>query len=108
MPTAVHDAFARDCEFEIREMLKKLASTTDNSIIAKLAGNIRVKGGGRIQPPDLNIRKSLPDGSFQLRGCAYPGLVIEVAWSQENSDSIKKAERYFRDFRGEGTDCCSF
>ena len=101
MPTAVHSAFARDYESEIREMLKKLASTADNGVIAKLAENIRIKGDGRIQPPDIKIGESFPDGSFQLRGCAYPGLVIEVAWSQEQSDSVKKAERYFRNFQGE-------
>jgi hypothetical protein len=41
-----------------------------------------------------------PDKSSKYKDCKYPRLVIKVAWSQEQKDLPKLAERYFQASEG--------
>ena len=101
MPTGFHDRIARECEYGIRDMLREIASG-ENSDIAKIAENVKTSGGADVRPPDLDIQRKNPDGSFQLKGCDYPGLLIEVAWAHENRSELEqKARDYFDVTQGE-------
>ena len=102
MPTGFHSRFARPSEYGIRDMLHAIASGEDSDVLARIAGNIEISGDAGVRPPDLDIEGESPDGSFQLEGCDYPGLVIEVAWAHGNTSELEqKARRYFDITQGE-------
>lgn len=101
MPSGVHSAFVSDVEYKIRNFLEEHASLTNESIIAKIARDMKAMGDGEISPPEPKYGGKGPDASFQLRGCDYPGLIIEVAWSQDKSELEEKAKYYLESTEGE-------
>ena len=70
---------------------------------AELAKSIKSRGSALTHFPsrfsEHNDAKS-PDKSYKHKDCKYPGLVIEVAWSQEQKDLPELAERYFQASEG--------
>ena len=94
MLNGVYSAFTGDVNYKIRCLLEEHASSTNESIIIKIAGNMRGKRGGEISSSEPKYEGKGLNASFQLRECDYSGLIIEVTWSQKVSELKKKAKSY--------------
>ncbi|KAK4446492.1 hypothetical protein QBC34DRAFT_411313 [Podospora aff. communis PSN243] len=102
MPSPVHDFFTNLLAIEIRDQLKEIAERADNA--GDFAGKIEVGGSSRIFLREGITDESLgtagqavrrePDGQFQHPDAAYPGVVIEVSYSQDGKDLKKLASDY--------------
>lgn len=101
MTTKLHDTFAIKFNDTVRRFLDEHSSSADNSVVSKIAGSIEGTGSGSICPPELEFNKKAGDMSFQLQGSSYPGLVMEVAWSDKMSRVKEKARYYFDSTHGE-------
>lgn len=101
MPCTLHETFAIKVNNEIQRFLDTHTSSRNDSTIAKIAGSIDGTGSQTICPPELEYNGKGPDMSFHLDGCAYPGLVVEVAWAQDKSEMKEKAKYYFESTHGE-------
>src|SRR5436305_6667531 len=78
MPTAVHEAFLHDIEYDILSQLRGIGNVD-------IARNIKSTGSADINLGE-NAPKRSPDGSFKCNGSQYPHLVIEVSYSQKRKD----------------------
>ena len=101
MSTALHSPFVQDLEDHIKGWLRGLADSANDSVVAKIARDIRSKGDQKVASSDVTDAGKNPDGSFQLRGCAFPSLMIEVGWAQKKSDVLEKRDYYFEISQGD-------
>lgn len=97
MPTAVHDFFTRFLANGIRDQLKIVANKGGD--VGEFASRIENGGSSRIMLPGETGDNSLamrrePDEQFQHLDAAYPGVVIEVSYSQDGKDLSRLAEDY--------------
>ena len=89
MPTAVHEAFLHDLEYDILSQLKEIGNV-------HIARNIKSTGSADINLGE-NAPKRSPDGSFKCNGSQYPHLVIEVSYSYKRKDLDYLADTYIVD-----------
>ena len=101
MTSALHSPFAQDLEDRIKGWLRGLADSANDSVVAKIARDIRSKGDQKVASSDIMDAGKRPDGSFQLRGCAFPSLIIEIGWAQKKSHVLEKAHHYFEVSQGD-------
>ncbi|PLB49700.1 hypothetical protein P170DRAFT_426575 [Aspergillus steynii IBT 23096] len=102
MPTPVHDFFATSVAGEICKQLERIARGKDAA--GEFAERIANGGSSRIflkegsfdgHPTDLEaFPQRQPDTQFQHRDAAYPGIVLEVSYSQNAKDMWKLARQY--------------
>ncbi len=106
MPSVCHEGVATrivtcitDWLADIRNDRLKDGDTPYSNITRETATNTEATGSGQV---DFDYRKSScqPDASFRYGGLRFPGLVIEVAWSQPFADLRRKAERYIKFSQG--------
>ncbi|KAH7303573.1 hypothetical protein B0I35DRAFT_364675, partial [Stachybotrys elegans] len=95
MPTPVHDYVATAIADEIKKLLDKAGErkTTDGAYAAK----IRKVGSSRIFlgiEEEVGTLRRHPDGQFQHLKAKFPGLVIEISYSQDGKDLEKLAWDY--------------
>jgi hypothetical protein len=100
MPTGVHELFIDGVEDAIRSQLKAIRSGSGNA--ARFAQKVRPARSTGIEFPVENAppgRKSKyePDASFWHDDAQYPGVIIEVAYSQEKKRLSRLAEDYLLD-----------
>ncbi len=91
MPTATHERFITSVVQEIIRQLQALASA--DSITSDFARQIDVCGSTSICFPDGYGRHD-PDGSFGHELAQYPGVVLEVSYSQKRRDLGRLADDY--------------
>jgi len=92
MPSVLHEKLAADIIDEIRQQLRSIAS--EGGPAAEFAKNIRPNGSGTITFDDSDFGRHDPDASFQHVDAQYPGVIIEVSYSQKRKDLARLAEDY--------------
>lgn len=100
MPTGVHELFIDGVEDAIRSQLKTIRSGSDKA--ASFAQKVRPARSTKIYFPVDNAppgtsSKYEPDASFWHKDARYPGVIIEVAYSQKKKRLARLAEDYLLD-----------
>ena len=100
MPTAVHELFIARVEDAILSRLKSIREGSDDK--ATFAQKVNPARSTEIRFPaenDPSDRKSRhePDTSFWHNDAQYPGVIIEVAYSQKRKRLDRLAEDYLLD-----------
>ncbi|CAI6342366.1 unnamed protein product [Periconia digitata] len=100
MPTSVHELFVDGVEDAIRSQLKVVRSGSGPE--ARFAQKVRPARSTEIKLPaeeGLPSRKSKyePDASFWHDDAKYPGVIIEIAYSQKRKRLYRLAESYLLD-----------
>jgi hypothetical protein len=105
MPSAFHEFVAAGINTDITDWFKDVREgrvCTDERTIATaermsatLATTVKFskEDGGDRKDPDLSFEIEHPS-------CEFPGLVVEVAWSQRNLDLPRLAKRYIEETNG--------
>lgn len=97
MATGLHNAFMSKVSHKITTFFEEHSSSSDR-VIAKIASHIMAMGPVKICRSGTEYSGKRPDESFQLildTEDAVPGLVAEVAWTQDKSELKGKAKYYF-------------
>ncbi|KAL5116038.1 hypothetical protein ACEQ8H_006049 [Pleosporales sp. CAS-2024a] len=100
MPTRLHEFFLDGVEYAIRRRLETIRSGTGDA--ARFAGKVRTARSTEIFFPVENgspdaKSKYEPDTSFWHDDAKYPGIIIEVAYSQRKKKLDRLAENYLLD-----------
>lgn len=100
MPTDVHELFLDRVEDAIRSQLKDIRSGSSKA--AYFARKVRPARSSTICFPVENAisnanSKYEPDASFRHADAKYPGVIIEVAYSQKRTRLGRLAEDYLLD-----------
>jgi hypothetical protein len=98
MPSAVHELFLEGVEDEIRNQLRVIRSGFDRK--AQFAQKVRPTRSTEIRfPAGASPSKSKyePDASFKHKDAEYPGVIIEVAYSQKKKRLAQLADNYLMD-----------
>lgn len=105
MPTAIHERFLDLVEDKIRCQLKILREGPDKNK-AHFAQKIQPARSSEIRyaaaspllpPPAASPSKNNPDASFWHDDAQYPGVVLEVAYSQKQKALDRLVETYLLD-----------
>jgi len=109
MPTLVHDFFTASVAEEISKQLEVISHRGDSS--AEFAAQVANGGCARIflkednlDGDDQGIRvfhRREPDAQFQHRDAEYPGVVLEISYSQDGKDLKKLAWDYIQFSNGD-------
>jgi hypothetical protein len=109
MPTPVHDFFTSSVALEIYKQLQSIAN--GESAASKFAKQIQSGGSSRIFLKDgdsgdetavpRTFPHRQPDAQFQYPCTAYPGIVLEVSYSQNGKDLQKLARDYILQSNGD-------
>ena len=94
MPTGVHEFFIDEVEDDIRSQLKAIRNRPDRT--AQFAQNIRPARSTEIRFATSKSRYH-PDISFGHKDARFPGLIVEVAFSQDYKQLRRLAENYLLD-----------
>ncbi|ELR06578.1 hypothetical protein VC83_06264 [Pseudogymnoascus destructans] len=89
MPTALHETFIANIVEEIQIQLKSIQGPA-----ASFAKKISSRGSTSIKFRDEEYGKHDPDAQFQYLEAPYPGVVIEVSYSQKRKDLARLADDY--------------
>jgi len=92
MPSRLHEQLAADVVDEIRHQLRSIASGA--SPAAEFAQRIKSTGSLTLTFDDPQYGKHEPDASFTHIDARYPGIVIEVSYSQKRKDLRRLADDY--------------
>lgn len=100
MPTGVHELFIDGVEDAIRSQLKTIRKGSDRT--ALFAQKVRPARSTEIyfrvdNAPPGTKSKYEPDASFWHKDARYPGVIIEVAYSQKRKRLSRLAEDYLLD-----------
>ncbi|KAI4599652.1 hypothetical protein KJ359_001749, partial [Pestalotiopsis sp. 9143b] len=110
MPSPVHDFFATLLAQEITDFLRRVSARQDAT--GQFAASIFNGGSSRIVlQDDLPSSDELPsrapklqrqpDAQFQHRDAAYPGVVLEISYSQNGNELDKLAWDYILSSNGD-------
>jgi hypothetical protein len=99
MPSDLHETFLRKVDGEIQFQLRALAAGTDST--ADFARSIDPTGSLRMKfeitsEPSTETKplQHEPDASFRHLHAEYPGVVLEVSYSQKRKDLPRLAHDY--------------
>ncbi|KAF7519532.1 hypothetical protein PCG10_009937 [Penicillium crustosum] len=98
MPSPLHDVFCAKIVEEISRQLKQFQGSEDPS--ATFANEVEHLATSRIMIPDeirdgkQSYSKREPDASFKHRRARYPGVIIEVCYSQKSQRVSHLADEY--------------
>lgn len=98
MPTTIHDTFCAKLAGEISNQLRRFESSEGS--VADFAGQIEHFSTSRINLPldreygELKYSRRDPDASFGHPKAQYPGVVIEICYSQKRRDVARLADDY--------------
>lgn len=95
MPAGVHEYFIDKVEDEIRNQLKQIRSGSDNAAI--FAQKINCSRSTTIHFPLSSESRHDPDTSFKHDNARYPGVIVEVGYSQKRKSLGRLAENYLLD-----------
>ncbi|KIX03047.1 uncharacterized protein Z518_06597 [Rhinocladiella mackenziei CBS 650.93] len=91
MPCLVHEYLAASVK-KISQQLDMIATRADST--GEFARNIGNLASTTIRFNDPTLSKHSPDGSFRHNKAKYPGVVIEVSYSQKKRDLPRLADDY--------------
>lgn len=89
MPTVLHEKFIASI---VEEIQTRLGSVEGES--ANFAKKISSRGSASIKFTDQDYGRHDPDAQFQHSKAQYPGVVIEVSYSQKRRDLERLADDY--------------
>ena len=100
MPSTIHEVFSASLGEYIRDELRRIGLRQDEA--GQFASQIRSARSSRIFLKELSseiakISRPLrrqPDEQFQHKSAAYPGVVIEISYSQDGRDLRRLAQDY--------------
>jgi hypothetical protein len=98
MPTAIHELFIEGVENGIRRQLEAISNGSDKK--ARFAQEVQATRSTEIHfAATASSSKSRyePDASFGHNDAQYPGVIIEVAYSQNKKRLDRLAENYLVD-----------
>ncbi|KAJ8131301.1 hypothetical protein O1611_g2326 [Lasiodiplodia mahajangana] len=105
MPSFLHDGLAEEVGMDIGAWLRNIQNGTicSNQKTIEIAECIGGSGTANMTLPATTTQtgRKGPDKAYQHSECDYPGLVIEVAWSQRELDLPQLAEDYIIGSKGE-------
>jgi hypothetical protein len=92
MPTTLHERVIQYVVAEIVLQRNSIRERNDSS--GEFARNIEIGGSPTLTFPDPDYGPHVPDGSFQHSKAQYPGVIIEVSYSQKRKDLPRLADDY--------------
>jgi hypothetical protein len=92
MPPAVHEEFAVSVVGHIVRQLSLISARPGPS--AEFAQDIQPGGSTTIAFDDSEYGKHDPDASFRHSKAQYPGIVIEISYSQKTRELTRLADDY--------------
>jgi hypothetical protein len=97
MPTEIHERFIDKVEDDIRSQLKIIQNGSDKK--AEFAQKVHPARSTLIRLGASTPSKSKyePDASFRHKEAQYPGVIVEVAYSQKKPCLDRLAENYILD-----------
>jgi hypothetical protein len=105
MSSFLHDTLSEEIGLDIGIWLHGIqnrVNCSDERTVAAAEGIVPAGASTMSFPVDTRYPdKKAPDKSFQHEQCEYPGLVIEVVWSQRKLDLPKLACDYIQRSKGE-------
>ncbi|KAJ9634095.1 hypothetical protein H2199_009126 [Coniosporium tulheliwenetii] len=104
MPSKLHDRFIGGVAEDIRAQLEEISNGSADSAAAEFARKVKDMRTGRVillsDDPDVRPSRHEPDASFQHPGAQFPGVVLEVSYSQKRKDLARLADDYILDSDG--------
>jgi len=105
MPFDLHEFFAESIGYEVTTQLARVGEGDGES--AEFARNIFNIGSGTLYLREFDsdsdasksehkVMRKEPDKQFQYRAAMYPGVVIEIAYSEQFKTTEKYARQYIR------------
>lgn len=104
MPSPIHESFLKSFERALEDSIKRVANTGGDA--GDFASNISNVGSARVllaegtQGSSSKALRRQPDAQFQHERMAYPGVVVEVSYSQDGKSLGKLAQDYILDSNG--------
>ncbi|RYO76470.1 hypothetical protein DL766_010157 [Monosporascus sp. MC13-8B] len=102
MPTPVHELVSTSLADEINEQLRCIAKQGGRA--GEFAAQIVNAGSSRILLAEIvkdnTPLQRQPDAQFQNENAVYPGLVVEISYSQDGKDLDKLAWQYIQGSNG--------
>jgi hypothetical protein len=98
MPTETHELFIDAVEDDIRSQLKEIRNGSGR--LAEFAQRVRPGRSTEVRfdtSASSGKSKYEPDASFWHQGAEYPGVIVEVAYSQKKRRLDRLAENYLLD-----------
>lgn len=100
MPTSIHETFIASVEEAILEQLRLIRDGSNEA--ALFAQKVHPTRSSEIHFPvdgalPSTKSKHEPDASFRHEGARYPGVIIEVAYSQKRKSLGRLADDYLLD-----------
>ncbi|RDL33125.1 Uncharacterized protein BP5553_08564 [Venustampulla echinocandica] len=92
MPGLLHESLASYVTQEITLQLRAIAQSDSPS--AEFAGDIDNNASAEINFTDAEYGSHQPDASFQHFNAQYPGVIIELSYSQKKKDLSRLANEY--------------
>jgi len=92
MPSSLHELVAAEVNAEIRQQLRVLAGRADST--CGFARRIKPTASADICFDNPKYSKHCPDGQFGHAEARYPGVVLEVSYSQKKKDLPRLADAY--------------
>jgi len=90
MPTGVHETFLNEVVDDLKRQLASIASRPS----AGFAQNIKAHRSTTISFGDSEYGDHQPDDQFQYSDSPYPGVIIEVSYSQKRKMLGRLADDY--------------
>ncbi|KAL9620567.1 MAG: hypothetical protein Q9160_004928 [Pyrenula sp. 1 TL-2023] len=95
MPLSLHERFCHLVEREIERQLTSIRCESGSA--ATFAQKVCELRSTSVFFPSISKSKHDPDSSFQHRDAKYPGVIIEVSYSQKRKSLRRLAEDYLLD-----------
>ncbi len=92
MPGSLHESLESYITLEVLLQLRTIAQSGSPSAI--FAGNIENSASTEINFEDTNYGPHEPDASFQPYEAQYPGVILELSYSQKKKDLSRLANEY--------------
>jgi hypothetical protein len=92
MPGSLHESLG---SYITQELLRQLGTIAQGSSpSAVFAGNIENSASAEISFEDTEYGSHQPDASFQHFEAQYPGVILELSYSQKRKDLSRLAHEY--------------
>jgi hypothetical protein len=96
MPTPIHERFIDQVEDDIRRQLRKIQNGSGKT--AEFAQKVYSARSTEIHYDARSSKsKNEPDASFKHEDAEFPGVIVEVAYSQNKAHLRRLAESYILD-----------
>jgi hypothetical protein len=92
MPTPIHESVIKYVREEVELQLKAISGGDGES--AEFAQKVESDGSANIKFEDPSFGRHDPDCQFRHKQAQYPGVVLEVAFSQKKKDLPNLADEY--------------